>query len=264
MTNELLRQAIRAAQAGRREEARTLFLQLVAQDERQELAWLWLVDLVDDVEDQIIALENVLTLNPQHQPARQRLAALQTTTRPGANPAPPTPDTMAAWLAVAANLAADRQYAAAQQAYRAALKLAPGRAQRQHIRRRLKEAQRHARLTTPVATHSTFNWLRLSLGPILMYGLLLLIQAGYRPGQLSPLLCAGTLPVVAGSLLLVGSRLTHRHPLWQRILGPAGFTSFYQRLSLGALGFLLLTAPYLLLFLLALQRLRALQQTWSP
>jgi len=67
---EVLQRAIQAARSGRKGEARDLFIQLVEDDPRNELAWMWLSGLVDSLEDRIIACENVLTINPANQKVR--------------------------------------------------------------------------------------------------------------------------------------------------------------------------------------------------
>lgn len=70
----LLQQGITAAQSGLREEARSLLLQVVEADERNEQAWLWLAGVVDDPDDMRTSLENALQLNPENTRARQGLA----------------------------------------------------------------------------------------------------------------------------------------------------------------------------------------------
>ena len=75
-TARWLSQGIRAAQAGRRTEARELLTRVVSADESDEQAWLWLSQVVDSVEDQRICLENVLVLNPVNAGAQLRLQAL--------------------------------------------------------------------------------------------------------------------------------------------------------------------------------------------
>jgi tetratricopeptide (TPR) repeat protein len=75
-TTELLQQGIALAKAGRREEARNILLKVVEQDERNESAWLWLSGLVDSDDDKAIALENVLTLNPNTEWAKRGLQML--------------------------------------------------------------------------------------------------------------------------------------------------------------------------------------------
>jgi len=72
-TTELLQRGIALAKAGRREEARDILLQVVEQDERNESAWLWISGVVDTDDDKAIALENVLTLNPNNEWARRGL-----------------------------------------------------------------------------------------------------------------------------------------------------------------------------------------------
>jgi len=89
----LVKQAVAAYKAGRKEEARDLLLEAVDRDERNEQAWLWLSATVDSLEEQQICLENVLSINPSNDRARkgldtvmQKIAAQQ-----GANPSPPPP-----------------------------------------------------------------------------------------------------------------------------------------------------------------------------
>lgn len=74
---EDLRQAIDAARAGRNREARDLLLKVVQDDPQNEAAWIWLSGLVDTLEDQIIACENALTINPGNEKVRAYLMQLQ-------------------------------------------------------------------------------------------------------------------------------------------------------------------------------------------
>lgn len=71
-----LNQAVVAAKAGRKAEARRLLETLLDADERNEQAWLWLSDVVESDEERIICLKNVLTINPDNEMARKGLAAL--------------------------------------------------------------------------------------------------------------------------------------------------------------------------------------------
>jgi tetratricopeptide (TPR) repeat protein len=66
MANDLLQQAISAYKKGQRDLARDLLLRFVEDDKNNELSWLILADLVKDPADQIIALENALTINPNN------------------------------------------------------------------------------------------------------------------------------------------------------------------------------------------------------
>jgi hypothetical protein len=71
---ELLRRGAQALQEGRREEARDLLLRCTELNESDPDVWLWLSGAVDDSADSRIALENVLTLSPNHP---QALAGLR-------------------------------------------------------------------------------------------------------------------------------------------------------------------------------------------
>ncbi len=86
-----LTQAIAAARAGRKAEARHLLENILDQDERNEQAWLWLSGVLDDQEDRIICLENVLTINPRNETARKGLAALQANVAIEGSASPPQP-----------------------------------------------------------------------------------------------------------------------------------------------------------------------------
>src|SRR5512139_1477028 len=76
-STEVLQRAIQAARAGRKVEARDLLIELVDMDPQNEMAWMWLSGLVDSPEDQIIACENVLTINPANEKVRAHLAELR-------------------------------------------------------------------------------------------------------------------------------------------------------------------------------------------
>lgn len=72
-----LRRAIDAARAGQKQEARNLLLTIVEAQPQNEAAWIWLSGLVDSMEDQIIACENALTINPRNEKVRAYLSKLQ-------------------------------------------------------------------------------------------------------------------------------------------------------------------------------------------
>lgn len=92
MAEEILQRAITAFKAGRKEEARTLFMDVVEQDQHNEQAWLYLSALVDTLEEQQICLENVLTVNPNHEKAKQGLeTVLKKIAAQGGTPTPPEP-----------------------------------------------------------------------------------------------------------------------------------------------------------------------------
>ena len=75
-TSRLLKEGIRVLKAGQRERAKTLLMQAIEADEENERAWLWLSGAVETDEERRICLENVLTLNPDHELAQKGLARL--------------------------------------------------------------------------------------------------------------------------------------------------------------------------------------------
>jgi len=62
-----------ALRQGDKERALELLMLVVEADEENEAAWLWLSGAVDELDDQQIALENVLAINPNNTAAQQGL-----------------------------------------------------------------------------------------------------------------------------------------------------------------------------------------------
>ncbi|WP_129673343.1 tetratricopeptide repeat protein [Candidatus Chloroploca sp. Khr17] len=79
---DLLNQAIEAARHGQAREAEAMLLEIVEADETNELAWLWLAEVVANPEERRTCLENVLALNPANAAARHDLQRLNATYPP--------------------------------------------------------------------------------------------------------------------------------------------------------------------------------------
>jgi tetratricopeptide (TPR) repeat protein len=71
-----LQRAIETAHAGRELMAREMFLDIVEAEPQNELAWLWLVGLLDELDERIYACKKVLAINPANTDVRQYLAPL--------------------------------------------------------------------------------------------------------------------------------------------------------------------------------------------
>ena len=71
-----LQDAIAQAKAGYELSARDLFLTIVRDEPDNKIAWLWLVGLLDDTDDLIIACENILRIDPADEVVRMRLDEL--------------------------------------------------------------------------------------------------------------------------------------------------------------------------------------------
>ena len=63
-TEYLLQQAIQVAKKGYRPRAREMFLQVVENEPKNLIAWLWLIDLFENPEDRIKACQRALELSP--------------------------------------------------------------------------------------------------------------------------------------------------------------------------------------------------------
>jgi tetratricopeptide (TPR) repeat protein len=72
-----LRDGIQAIRQGDLARGQALLLQVVADDDRNEGAWLWLSRAMPALADQLTALENVLALNPGNAEAHERAQALR-------------------------------------------------------------------------------------------------------------------------------------------------------------------------------------------
>lgn len=82
-----LQQGIDALKAGRRDEARSRLMRVIEQDERNEMAWLWLSGAVDTEEQRYTCLKNVLAVNPYNGTAKRGIESLRKRS-PGLTPVP--------------------------------------------------------------------------------------------------------------------------------------------------------------------------------
>jgi hypothetical protein len=76
VTDDLMKRGIAALEAGRKAEARTLLVQVLRQDKRNEMAWLWLSGAVDTDAERCACLEGVLALDPHNAVAQRGLEHL--------------------------------------------------------------------------------------------------------------------------------------------------------------------------------------------
>ncbi|MCP4138958.1 MAG: hypothetical protein GY755_01485 [Chloroflexi bacterium] len=75
--NRRMQEAIKKAKLGQELSARELFIDLVQEDPNNKLAWLWLIGLLDDRDDLILACEEVLRIDPTETRVRMRLDELR-------------------------------------------------------------------------------------------------------------------------------------------------------------------------------------------
>ncbi|MBN1815416.1 MAG: hypothetical protein JXA14_26525 [Anaerolineae bacterium] len=76
-TDVWLCEGIAAVKAGQNERAHELLIRVVARDEQNAQAWLWLSGVVESLEDRAVCLKNVLQIDPSNAVARKGLAWVQ-------------------------------------------------------------------------------------------------------------------------------------------------------------------------------------------
>ena len=276
---ELLRRGVDAARAGRRVEARETMLRVVDIEPRNELAWMWLTGLVDDLEDKIIACENVLIINPDNekvraylgtllhqraaiasQIAREKQTAVQRSAALKPRPTASVPGRVPELLSQAEQLEHNGQIPEAIQAYERLAANTRDARKFDHIYRqivRLEGLQREKiRFVSPMVSllRMTSTW------PIL-YLSFSLIQNGLNPiAHPSFFLWMSLLPFVAlGSFLLALSEVRTRHVIWQKLFLEEGSDSIFARGALTAAGWMLVIVPFALMLMNSLARLQSFQ-----
>ena len=74
---DLLQLGIQTARAGNKANARMIFEQVLAQDQENERAWLWMAAVAETPTDRIRYLNTVLRLNPNNTVAQKELERIQ-------------------------------------------------------------------------------------------------------------------------------------------------------------------------------------------
>lgn len=222
-------------------EARERLLQLVAENEKSETAWWLLSQIIEDVADQVIALENLLTLNPNHAQARTLLAQKQRLQQEA--------------MTLGLYYEEKKAWELAADAYERAAATHPDPAFRREAFFRQKAAELELKYPGILTSRSTLTWLRLSAGPPLFYGLLVFIHIGLRPLNITIPTCLGFLFVLLGSLALVGVYNTPLHVVWQKLFGPVGLNRPYARFILWLVGLFCTLLPFAHLLIISVLRL---------
>lgn len=239
---EQLTEAQRLLKAGMRPQARDTLLALVHEDEANEQAWWLLSQVLAAVAEQIVALENVLTLNPAHTQAKERLEELR--------------HLQADMMRLGLYYEKKGAWELAAESYGHAAAHAPTPALRREASARRHAAELEIKYPGVLTIRSTYTWLRLSVGPPLLFGLLIFTHVGLRPQNLTLPYCLGNMVVLFGTLLLVGVQSTPLHNFWRTLFGPAGLSVPYARFFLWLCGIFLLLTPFLVLFAASVLRLQ--------
>ena len=206
--DEILRQAQRLAMVGNRGEALRLLNGLVEKYAREERAWLLLSELQPDPEDKVRALEKVIEINPGNQDAARRIEALQPVLK---NP-----------LQRGTFMEERGEFDEAIHLYRSLTVHSSSATVRVEAHRRIENLrlQQEAYQVQPV--NPTLNLARVTLGPVLLFGIMIFIQSGLNLYHTPILAYPGMVFVLIGSLLVSTTEMRPMHPKWVEWFGKPG------------------------------------------
>ncbi|MCP4360553.1 MAG: hypothetical protein GY796_21300 [Chloroflexi bacterium] len=247
--NILYQEAVQVYRNGRSHEARQLLQQLVSEHPQYEKGWLGLSQLVVSLEEKIVALETAVVLNPQNQRAAQTLQKLKIDHEDK--------------LVLGQAYEKYNQPAEAMAAYKYAAKHAPISTDRHIAKKYLRVLKEQIQVQQTAAkgervlktTGATATLIRLAVGPLIIYTLMMTIHGGLNPLHIPLALYAGIIGVGIGSFLVVGAASTPHHPFWQKLLGSDGLTDKFTRSLMTGLGLLLITIPFAVIILSSINRL---------
>lgn len=264
-TSALLRQAMQLAREGRRGEARDIFLRIVEDDPRNEIAWMWLAGLVDSLEDRMTACENVLAINPSNEKASAYLGKLKRR-RGVENERAKIEKTKTAPKRTSRDRLEDGRYLEQEGKFDEALMVYQVEAAKASDTQAFNEIYKkivhieqlqfdRVRFVSPRAAI-----VRLTLTWPLLYLSLALVQVGLRPLNHPTSYLWFALPwVVMGSYLIAVSEVRSRHAIWRWLFTQSGDGTFSARLVVGAVGWLMVLIPMILIVIDSLNRLSDFQ-----
>jgi tetratricopeptide (TPR) repeat protein len=261
-SSDLLRHAIELARSGKRDAARAAFLRVAEEYPGNELAWMWLAGLVDSLEDKIIACENVLTINPSNEKARNYLESLKRkkgntgqvgrdiATKQSAQKDP---------LEEAKYLEQDGKFDEALMIYKVQAAKASDTGTFNEIYRKIVQIeQMQAEKIKFVSPHASV--VRLSFVWPLLYLSLAMVQVGLNPLNAATSYLWFAFPwVVLGSYLIAVAEVRSRHTIWKRLFLEDGDGTLFARAVVGTLGWILVLIPLILIVVDSLNRLSDFQ-----
>ena len=227
---------------GRFAEARDHLLKIVDKEQDNVQIWFLLGVLIDNVEDKIVALENVLQLQAYHDDA-QKLLELRLQGEVDK-------------LTVGRAHEQKQDWKNALLAYETAVVLSPIEHEKEIARQRIVAIKEF--YNPNLTTNPTLTLVRLTAGPPILYGLLVLVHSGLNPLRIPLLSCLGGLFVILGSLLWTAVRDSSKHPIWEKI----PLFIHENRNILPYVGFILALIPFVVLLVNTFNRLQQYQATF--
>ncbi|MBX3055532.1 MAG: hypothetical protein KF770_03585 [Anaerolineae bacterium] len=240
---EILQEAVWAYRNGRHHQARQHLLQITRSHPHHLKAWVGLAQVAQSPAEKIAALEMVVALNPQHEKAANTLQKLKVTFD---DP-----------LALAQAYEAVNLMTKALAAYQHAAQKAPNATDRhiaakharelQAVQQQTEQAKQQKPAPPLTMTSDNATLIRLGVGPLIVYLLLIFIHGGLNPLHVPWLAYLGIPVVAAGGLLIAGATNTPHHPSWQKIFGQQGIPNQNTAYALAFIGSVIALFPILLL-----------------
>jgi len=237
-----LQEAARLLKSGAKQEAVGVLREITLKYPGNERAWFMQSYAEPVIEDRLAAIDKVLALNPGNQKAMQRRETLG---RLAENPI---------LLGLEYEKGGDLNLAI-DTFYRVSM-LSKSTDERTEASLHMEQAR--ARLEDPTWSppSPTLTVLRLAGGPVLLYGLLILMQGGLNPLHIAFHFYVEGLLVVASSFILALTTSKPRHPRWLAEFGrPGEPRETLIRLALILLGIFFMFSMYVLFFMEAWNRL---------
>jgi tetratricopeptide (TPR) repeat protein len=226
---------------GNLDEARQQLAAFLHRYANHTAGWWLMVQHADSQTNLLKSLDHLLRLNAQHPDAPAILAKIK----------PEKDET----LQVGRLYERLEQWETAVRYYKRALK-SPNRADRVLAQKQLPKVQEQVKLANITFTSPTLTILRLAIGPTILYTMLIMVQAGLNPLQISPLLCLGNILFFGGLLLMSGLATQPAHPWIVQLQETAGIKN---HTLLRLIGITCVMLPILLLLFLTISRLLAFQ-----
>ncbi len=248
---ELLQEAVWAYRNGRHHQARQHLMQITRTDPTHIKAWLGLAQVAQAPAEKIVALEAVVSINPQHEKAA---AALQKARADFDDPL------ALAQAYEAVNLTA-KALAAYQQAAKSATNATDRHIASKHARalqssqQQLKQEQKQKPERPLVFTSDNANLIRLGVGPLIIYMLLIFIHGGLNPLRVPWEAYLGIPIVAVGGLIIAGAANAPHHPYWQLLFGQQGIPNGGAGALLSFVGIVIVLIPILLVLTVSFNKL---------
>ena len=236
-----LEQAEHLLAAGEYDQAQALLRKLVETEKKNEHAWHLLSELTTDETQQIVALRQVLAINPENIQAHTRLDQLQHFQE---NP-----------MDLAARYEEEGKYEKAIAAYRkAAMQIRYG-PQFDQIFKNIERLEKH-KDSGVVYVRPDQSIARLTFGPPILFLLLMLVHNQLNPFAFTPILWLGVILTLLGGFLVAVANVRSRHRIWEKLFDdPGGGGSPLARLTVSLAGWLLLFISYAYLMQISFERL---------